>query len=354
MGVVTRSERRIMGLPAIVRGPTMLAVISLISISRATLPCIHNDVDPDGNDIKYDLRPLVSTTTYVFKARVGSFHYRYHGQQYDYLVNVCEDVHPDAKHASCDELAHSPAYQVTAPPAPVPVYNKAPGKYVPPPPPPYRPACFRLADSGSTKFELLNTSNPEEGIKVVYRGGQRCRKRNTPEVIKKTNETWKDVDREVELHLFCDREMGKDPASAMTDLINSGATILVEEKPPPHECQYVVRWRTQHACPQGSGYAPITSLAYTGVSAGGSDSWGWLFFKWASIAFTLILVFLLLLCYTAVTKRIAQYRRGEFNSFGEFTSMLMGDIHVKIQTLMSGNMGSGLPTQHKRMHMHEP
>merc|ERR1711934_1055006 len=175
-----------------------------VTAARAGLPCLYNDVDENGNSASYDLRPLVSPATYVFKAKIGSFHYRYHGQQYDYLINVCDDVHPDAKHKSCEEHPHAPAYQVTAPP-PKPVQTtKAAGKYTPPPPPPYKAACFRLADSGKVKFEFMNASDPTEGVKVIYRGGQKCRKRNTPEVIKKTNETWKDIERQVELHLICD------------------------------------------------------------------------------------------------------------------------------------------------------
>jgi len=323
--------------------------LTLLSVARAGLPCIYNDVDEDGNDVKFDLRPLVSPTTYIFRARVGSFHYRYHGQQYDYLINVCEDVHPDAKHDSCNELAHAPAYQVTAPPAPAPVYNKAPGKYVPPPPPPYKAACFRLADSGSTRFELVNTSNPEEGIKVIYKGGQKCRKRNTPEVIKKTNVTWRDVEREVELHLTCDREMGSDPTAMMTDLINSGATILVEEKPPPHECNYVVRWRTRYACPIGAGYGGAADI-FTATSSDGGG-WIWFLLKWSLILSGLFLLVIFALCRNAASKRWTQLQRGDI-SFGEFVGLFMGDVHVRMQTLTSSS--GGLPTSHRQMHMHEP
>lgn len=302
---------------------------------------MYNDVDENGNSVSYDLRPLVSPTTYVFKAKIGSFHYRYHGQQYDYLINVCDDVHPDAKHKSCEEHPHSPAYQVTAPP-PKPVQTtKAAGKYTPPPPPPYKPACFRLADSGKVKFEFLNGSDPTEGLKVMYRGGQKCRKRNTPEVIKKTNETWKDIERQVELHLMCDPEMGQ----STTDMINSGATVMVEEKPPPHECEYAIKWQTPHACPVG------TSL---GSSAQGGAAGGWLWFlvKWASILFAIAMGGVIVLCFNAVRTRVAQYRRGDFG-FMEFFGMLMGDVQVKMQILLSGESSSGLPTQQRRSHMHD-
>merc|ERR1711934_1089640 len=307
-----------------------------VTAARAGLPCLYNDVDENGNSASYDLRALVSPATYIFRAKIGSFHYRYLGQQYDYLINVCDDVHPDAMHSACNELAAAPAYQVTAPPAP-PTKAASSGKYTPPPPPDFKPACFRLADSGEVKFEMLNTSNPDQGVKVLYHGGQRCRKRNTPEVIKKTNETWQDIERQVELHLECGREM----ASSLTDYINSGATVQVEEKPPPDECVYVVRWRTPHACPYGGGYERFSGTA-TGFSTGGGsggDSWFWFLVKWVILAGIAFVVVVSVLCLPSAKKRFAQYQRGDFLSFGEFVGYLLGDIHVKMKSMLGASKG---------------
>ena len=61
---------------------------------------------------------------------------------------------------------------------------------------------------------------------MVYRGGELCRTRNHPTVIKATNVTWVNVERKVELHLQCDNEMGGNTPS-LSDLINSGASIQV-------------------------------------------------------------------------------------------------------------------------------
>jgi len=80
------------------------------------------------------------------------------------------------------------------------------------------------------------------------------------------------VDREVQLELVCDREMGTNDGATMTDLINSGATINVEEKSPPDECQYVIRWRTQHACPYGGGYAKVSQGS---LPTSGGTWFGW-------------------------------------------------------------------------------
>eukprot|EP00658_Telonema_sp_P-2_P030448 TRINITY_DN22990_c0_g1_i5.p1 TRINITY_DN22990_c0_g1~~TRINITY_DN22990_c0_g1_i5.p1 ORF type:complete len:167 (-),score=59.20 TRINITY_DN22990_c0_g1_i5:73-573(-) len=98
-------------------------------------------------------------------------------------------------------------------------------------------------------WTLLNETNPEDGVRLTYKGGSSCRKRNTPEVIKETNETWKDTERIFEIELECDRQLGADANSFITDLINSGATIQVEERSPPDECHYIMRWRSQYACP---------------------------------------------------------------------------------------------------------
>jgi len=78
-------------------------IVSNLSLSRA-VNCEFNGYDDNGNYVSYDMRPLVSPTTYIFRAKIGSYHYRYHGQQYDYLINICDDVHPDAKHDACNEL----------------------------------------------------------------------------------------------------------------------------------------------------------------------------------------------------------------------------------------------------------
>lgn len=336
---------------------SLLLCCSHVAVCLAA-SCQFNDYDDTGNYVSYDLRPLVSPTTYVFRAKIGSYHYRYHGQQYDYLINVCDDVHPDAKHSACNDLAHAPAYQVTAPPAPVPPPT---GKYVPPPPPPFEAACFRIADSGNVKMDFLNKSNPEEGVKVTYEGGQGCRKRNTPEVIKETNETWRDAPRVVELELSCDREMGLDPAAAMTDLINSGATIQVEEKSPPDECQYVIRWRSPHACPYGSGYAPkavqsdLSSVPLAPPAPGGGGGWLWWLMKMVVVVGSVIVVVVMVLCFSVVKKRFAQYQRGDFTGFGEFLSYLVGDVHVRVQQLIGGGVGGArgsLPTSHRGIHEH--
>jgi len=328
-------------------------IVSNLSLSRA-VNCEFNGYDDNGNYVSYDMRPLVSPTTYIFRAKIGSYHYRYHGQQYDYLINICDDVHPDAKHDACNELAHAPAYQVTAPPAKA-KPTASTGKYVPPPPPPYEPACYRIADSGDVKFDFINSTDPEEGVKITYRGGQKCRKRNTPEVIKETNETWREASRVVEIQLTCDREMGLDDNNAITDLINSGATIQVEEKSPPDECEYVVQWRTPHGCPYGSGFqkaAGANAEKYSGVSMGVPGQQGWFswLLQWGLIGFVGLLVVLLLLCITSVKKRVSQYQRGDFNSFGDFMSYLLGDVQVRLQQLMSNN-NTGLPTSQKS-HMH--
>jgi len=333
---------------------TLVVLIAHLALCCA-VDCQYSAYDQNGNYVSYDLRPLVSPSTYIFRAKIGSYHYRYHGQQYDYLINVCDDVHPDAKHTACNELAHAPAFQVTAPPAPTPPPT---GKYTPPPPPPYEAECYRIADSGNVKFNFINESDPEEGVMVAYRGGQRCRKRNTPEVIKTTNETWTDVERVVELKLQCDREMGQNSETAVTDLINSGATIQVEEKSPPDECQYVITWRTPHACPYGSGYAKVVAAdvpaaaMQTANSGGGGGGWVWWIFKMSVICGSVLTVVVLVLCLPVVKKRITQYQRGDFNSFGDFLSYLFGDIHVRIRQLSSGG-GGGLPTnRHSLGHGH--
>ena len=82
--------------------PTILCVLSTTSTAVLIL-------------VLQDLTPLVSRLTYVFRAKIGrfegllasrlfryvwwcSYHYRYHGTQYDYLVNICDNVclHPRA------------------------------------------------------------------------------------------------------------------------------------------------------------------------------------------------------------------------------------------------------------------
>lgn len=339
----------------ITSGMTWIGVACLLSIHMSVclaVDCQFSGYDDNNNYASYDLRPLVSPTTYVFRAKIGSYHYRYHGQQYDYLINVCDDVHPDAKHSACAELAHSPAFQVTAPPAPTPPPSGS-SKYTPPPPPPYEPACFRIADSGDVKFDFLNKSDPEEGVKIMYRGGQKCRKRNTPEVIKETNETWRDADREVELWLKCDREMGLDPSAAVTDLINSGATIQVEEKSPPDECQYIVQWRTPHACPYGSGFAAkvVPQSVPSFGTGGGGGSWLWWIVKWTAISCCVLAVVLLVLCIPQLRKRVEMYQKGHVESFGQFVMLVMGDLHVRLQQLRGSRTGSRgtLPMSHGGM-----
>jgi len=206
-------------------------------------------------------------------------------------------------------------------------------------------ACFRIADSGNVKFDFINKSNPEEGVTVKYRGGQRCRKRNTPEVIKETNETWRDAEREVEIQLVCDREMGLSDETAMTDLINSGATINVEEKSPPDECQYVVRWRTQHGCPQGGGYAAVSSSpVYASGPGAGGGSWFWWLVRTTFMIGCGLVVVLLVLCRGVVKKRITQYQRGDFLGFGDFLGYLLGDVQVRLQQLLGSGGGGGLPS----------
>jgi len=144
----------------------------------------------DDGTYNFDLTPLVSRLTYVFRAKVGSYHYRYHGSQYDYLVNICDNVHVDRLHPACQDLPSAPAYQVTAPPAKVFTPTTSTSSYTPPPPPPYDPQCFPLSDPISTSimnWTLLNETNPEDGVRLSYTGGQSCRKRNTPEIIKVTS-----------------------------------------------------------------------------------------------------------------------------------------------------------------------
>lgn len=203
---------------------------------------------------------------------------------------------------------------------------------------------------------MLNTTDPDEGVKVIYRGGQRCRKRNTPEVIKKTNETWSDIDRQVELHLKCDRDMGQSADSTFTDLINSGATVQVEEKPPPDECVYVVQWRTPHACPYGSGYAKLSFAPPSYVApaaASASGGWmGWLF-QWCLLLVGLLIFVAFALSLPSLNKRYQQYQRGDFLSFGEFVGYAVGDVHVKLRSLLGGGgTKGGLPTMGSREHQH--
>jgi len=333
---------------AVLLALTVLQIVLALHVVGA-VDCQFSSYAEDGSYVSYDLRPLVSPTTYIFRAKIGSYHYRYHGQQYDYLINVCDDVHPDAKHGACNELAHAPAYQVTAPPAPVKPAATS-GKYTPPPPPPYEAACFRIADSGDVQFDFINASDPEEGVVVKYKGGQYCRKRNTPEVIKETNETWRDAPREVELQLRCDRDMGTDDGNALTDLINSGATIQVEEKSPPDECQYVVQWRTQHACPYGGSYQKVKPAPVLAGVGGSDEGWAYWMFKWTTICSGVAMVLVLMLCMPVVKKRFAQYQRGDFSGFGDFLGYLMGDVHVRLQQLMSSS--SSLPTRHNLSHEH--
>jgi len=82
----------------------------------------------------------------------------------------------------------------------------------------------------------------------------------------------------------------------------------------------------------------------------GQQGWfSWLL-QWGLIGFVGLLVVLLLLCITSVKKRVSQYQRGDFNSFGDFMSYLLGDVQVRLQQLMSNN-NTGLPTSQKS-HMH--
>lgn len=216
---------------------------------------------------------------------------------------------------------------------------------------PLQKACFRIADSGNVNFDFINKSDPEEGVKVLYRGGQKCRKRNTPEVIKETNETWRDVDREVEIQLMCDREMGISDDVAMTDLINSGATINVEEKSPPDECQYVVRWRTQHGCPQGGSYAKVSSGGPV-YASGPNQSGGWLWWLFRMIFMSLcgVVVVVLVLSMGQIKKRFQQYQQGNFLGFGDFLGYVVGDVSVRMRQLIGGggSAGGALPTMSPR------
>eukprot|EP00656_Telonema_subtile_P011029 TRINITY_DN1540_c0_g1_i3.p1 TRINITY_DN1540_c0_g1~~TRINITY_DN1540_c0_g1_i3.p1 ORF type:complete len:188 (-),score=36.52 TRINITY_DN1540_c0_g1_i3:226-789(-) len=160
-------------------------------------------------------------------------------------------------------------------------------------------------------WTLLNASQPEDGVRLTYTGGQTCRKRNTPEVIKETNETWFDAPRVFDIELECDRELGSDSRSFLTDLINSGATIQVEEKSPPDECHYVMRWRTQYACPiQG---VTFISTFHT-------------LFRWCVIGAVCLLLFMIITNVSALKKRYRQYSNGEFNGFADFVSHVASDV----------------------------
>jgi len=283
----------------------------------------------DDGTYNFDLTPLVSRLTYVFRAKVGSYHYRYHGSQYDYLVNICDNVHVDRLHPACQDLPSAPAYQVTAPPAKVFTPTTSTSSYTPPPPPPYDPQCFPLSDPISTSimnWTLLNETNPEDGVRLSYTGGQSCRKRNTPEIIKETNETWYDAPRIFDIELECDRELGTDSRSFLTDLINSGATISVEERSPPDECHYVMRWRSQYACPvQG------TTMSSVGT---------WLF-KLALAGFALVVVLMLLLSFSSLQKRHRQWKNGDFRSVSDLLGHVFSDMTVMFRSKKrSGGYGA--------------
>eukprot|EP00658_Telonema_sp_P-2_P030447 TRINITY_DN22990_c0_g1_i1.p1 TRINITY_DN22990_c0_g1~~TRINITY_DN22990_c0_g1_i1.p1 ORF type:complete len:180 (-),score=49.92 TRINITY_DN22990_c0_g1_i1:166-705(-) len=160
-------------------------------------------------------------------------------------------------------------------------------------------------------WTLLNETNPEDGVRLTYKGGSSCRKRNTPEVIKETNETWKDTERIFEIELECDRQLGADANSFITDLINSGATIQVEERSPPDECHYIMRWRSQYACPiQG---VTLSSMGNT-------------LFRWLFLAAVCAIVFALIINLGAFKRRYRQFSNGEFNGFADFVTHLISDI----------------------------
>jgi len=285
----------------------------------------------DDGTYNYDLTPLVSRLTYVFRAKIGSYHYRYHGSQYDYLVNICDNVHVDRLHPACKKHGPAPAYQVTAPPQKVftPTTTTYDSKYTPPPPPPYDPECFPLSDPISTSimnWTLLNETNPEDGVRLSYTGGQSCRKRNTPEVIKETNETWYDAPRIFDIELECDRELGTDSRSFLTDLINSGATINVEERSPPDECHYVMRWRSQYACPvQGSTMGSIGSML----------------FKMVLLGLTLIVVLMVLMSFSSLQKRHRQWSNGEFKSFADLLGHVVSDMTLVFRSKSRSRGGGG-------------
>merc|ERR1711934_503426 len=286
--------------------------------AAATVDCSPALTTDDGT-FSFDLTPLQSRLTYVFRAKIGSYHYRYHGTQYDYLVNVCDNVHVDRLHPACLNQDSAPAYQVTAPPGKVFTETTASysGKYTPPSPPPYDPSCFRLADPISDNmmnWTLLNSSNPEDGIRLTYTGGQTCRKRNTPEVIKETNETWRDVGRIFEIEFECDRELGSDSRSFLTDLVNSGASIEVQERSPPDECHYIVRWRTQYGCPsRGVTFGSVASMA----------------FRWTFIGIVCVLVFVVITKIPTLKMRFQQWKNGNFNGGADFVSHVASDLFGK-------------------------
>jgi len=180
-------------------------------------------------------------------------------------------------------------------------------------------------------WTMLNASSPEDGIRLTYKGGSTCRKRQTPEIIKETNETWFDAPRVFEIELECDRQLGSDSRSFLTDLINSGATIQVEEKSPPDECHYVMRWRTQYACPiQGHTFlATFHTL-----------------FRWAMIGVVCLVAFVLITNVSSFKRRYRQYASGEFNGFADLFSHIVSDIFGGRGSSRAGRFGRGKDSSH--------
>merc|ERR1719199_2189820 len=102
--------------------------------------------------------------------------------------------------------------------------------------------------------------------------------------------------------------MGLNSEFGMTDLINSGATINVEEKSPPDECQYVVRWRTQYGCPYGGGYAKVSQGTFASGGGGGSGGGSWFMWLVTMLGYLTcgLLVLIVVLCVPVLRKRVSQ------------------------------------------------
>jgi len=129
-----------------------------------------------------------------------------------YYLNVCGDT--ELIPHQCKRLAKhnsAPAYQVFQQPD-----GKGP--------------CYWLGDTKSYSWSLMDETQPQKGVELVYRNGEMCGNKRH---------------REIRFHFICAHGYDKDESEPL---------FVVEHQNPTEVCHYNVTWPTMYGCPVfGSG-----------------------------------------------------------------------------------------------------